>query len=282
MQNSSVEDTKFKITQLNVNGNLIDLTIPRVMGIINLTSDSFYASSRLNSDAQLLKQVEKMLADGATFIDLGGLSTRPNSVKISTEDEKRKIESATRSILHEFPEAHISIDTFRSDVAQAGIDSGAGIINDISGFSFDSQILDVIARNKCTYICMHLRGNFDTMHEKYTYQSLTNEVISYFEEKINILNEAKLNDIIIDPGFGFSKSIEQNYELLNNLSALQIMGRPILVGVSRKSMIYKKLDISPEESLNGTSILNAKAILNGASILRVHDVKEAKQVIDLL
>lgn len=282
MRNLSVEDTYFKANQINVNGNLIDFTIPKIMGILNLTEDSFYQKSRFTSDLELLKQSEKMISEGATFLDLGAFSTRPNAKIIERTQEISRIATATKIILKEFPSTVISIDTFRSDVAQAGIDAGAGIINDISGFSFDPKMLETVTKNKIPYVLMHLHGTFETMHNTYSYSSISEEVINYFHEKIAILREHHIHDIILDPGFGFSKNLEQNYELFHRLEELLLLNRPLLVGISRKSMIYKKLGITAEESLNGTSALNAIAITKGASILRVHDVAPAMEIVKLL
>ena len=282
MRNLRVEDTYFKANQINVNGNLIDFTVPKIMGILNLTEDSFYQNSRFASDLELLNQSEKMISEGATFLDLGAFSTRPNAKKVDIALEISRISSATQIILKEFPSTMVSIDTFRNDVAQAGIDAGAGIVNDISGFSFDPKMLETITRNKIPYVLMHVQGTFETMHNEYHYSSICAEVIDYFLEKISILKEHHLHDIILDPGFGFSKNIEQNYDLFRRLEQLLILNRPLLVGISRKSMIYKKLGISAEESLNGTCALNAIALTKGASILRVHDVAPAMEIVKLL
>ena len=282
MRNLRVEDTYFKANQINVNGNLIDFTVPKIMGILNLTEDSFYQNSRFASDLELLNQSEKMISEGATFLDLGAFSTRPNAKKVDIALEISRISSATQIILKEFPSTMVSIDTFRNDVAQAGIDAGAGIVNDISGFSFDPKMLETITRNKIPYVLMHLQGTFETMHNEYHYSSICGEVMDYFLEKISILKEYHLHDIILDPGFGFSKNIEQNYGLFEQLEQLLILNRPLLVGISRKSMIYKKLGIAAEESLNGTTALNAIALTKGASILRVHDVAPAMEIVKLL
>jgi dihydropteroate synthase len=281
MQKLSVEDTYFKPNSINVNGNLIDLSSPKVMGILNVTDDSFYKDSRLHTDKDVLTRAERMLEEGATFLDIGGYSTRPNAIPISIELEKKRVESSIKSIIHEFPNALISIDTFRSNIAQVAIDSGALIINDISGFNFDPEIIEIASRNKVPYVLMHIKGSLKTMHEIYQYDSIINEVKMYFQEKIEVLLSNNILDIIIDPGFGFSKSLEQNYELFDQIERLQSFQKPILIGISRKSMIYKRLNCTPEESLKGTIALNKIALLKGASILRVHDVKEAKNLIDL-
>lgn len=282
MQNSSVEDTYFRRNLLNLNGYLIDLSKPKVMGILNITDDSFYDKSRILSKKQLISRAQSMLEDGATFLDIGGYSTRPGSIEISIEEEIDRVCGAIETIITEFPEVHISIDTFRSKVAESAIRSGAQLINDISGFNFDPEIIDVAKKNRTPYILMHLRGDLETMHNSYTYSSIVKEVNQYFSEKIDFLASKGIQDIILDPGFGFSKNIAQNYSLLEHLENLQIANRPLLIGVSRKSMIYKKLNITPEESLAGTIAINAIALTKGAKILRVHDVKEASQLIDLL
>jgi len=282
MQNLSVEDTHFTESPLNINGNLIDFKIPKIMGILNITDDSFYEKSRIDSDVQLLTQAEKMLSEGATFLDLGAMSTRPNALKVVLNLEQKRIKQSVSSIKKEFPTALISIDTFRSEIAQCGIDEGASMINDISGFNFDSKLLEVVSRNKVAYVLMHSKGNLKTMHDSHLYENLTQEVINYFHEKVEILIQSGVYSIILDPGFGFSKNLEQNYELLNQMNRIKILERPILAGLSRKSMIYKKLGISPENSLNGTTALNAFALAEGASILRVHDVAPATEIIKLL
>lgn len=282
IQNLSVEDTYFKANQLNVNGNLIDLTVPKIMGILNITEDSFYVSSRLKSDLQLLKQAKKHLEEGATFLDIGAHSTRPGAQKVSLLDEISKITGALDQLLKEFPRATISVDTFQAEIAQSAVEHGAGMINDISGFNFDPKMLDVLSTVSIPYVLSHVKGSFETMHNPVEYQRLVPELLSYFQTKISLLTDRNVNDIIIDPGFGFSKSLEQNYELLEHLEQFQLLGRPLLAGLSRKSMIYKKLGITPEESLNGTTVLNTIALQKGAKILRVHDVAAAKEIIDLI
>lgn len=280
MQKLRVEDTYFKPNLINVNGNLIDCSVPKVMGILNVTDDSFYEKSRLRSDKDVIARAKTMLEQGASFLDIGGYSTRPNAKKIPIKEEILRVESAIQSILIEFPKAIISIDTFRSEVAQAAIDSGALIINDISGFSFDPKILEVTSRNKVPYILMHLKGSLETMHNEFQYESIIEDVKIYFKRKIEVLLSHNIFDIILDPGFGFSKTLEQNYELFDQIDCLQSFQKPILIGISRKSMIYNRLNCSPEESLDGTIELNKIALMKGASILRVHDVNEAKSLID--
>lgn len=279
---SRVEDTHFpKNRYIRVQDKLMDLTLPKVMGIVNLTPDSFFAESRKQNDSLLLNEVEQMIADGADFIDLGGYSTRPNAENVSEAEEIQRILEPLKKIRKAFPTIPISLDTFRGAVAEIGYNEGVDIINDISGFQYDTSMLTTLEKIKLPYILMHVQGEKKNMHKSKENELIFREMIQYFSQKVHILNERGLTDIIIDPGFGFSKTLEQNYQLLNQLDLFHLLDRPILVGFSRKSMIYKKLNISPEEALNGTTILNTRAILKGASILRVHDVKAAKQVITL-
>lgn len=261
---------------------LMDLSRPQIMGILNVTTDSFYARSRTISEKELLLAAEKHVVEGASILDIGGMSTRPNSVMVSEEDERTRIVEALTLLKKEFPTILISVDTFRSSVAQSAIDFGASIINDISGFQFDPALFDVIVRNKISYILMHVHGTFETMHQVVEEGDVVNRVKNYFQDKLSLLESSGLKNVVLDPGFGFSKTLEDNYELLHNMEQLSQFNKPILVGISRKSMIYKKLNVTPEESLNGTTALNTIALLKGANILRVHDVKACKQVIDLL
>lgn len=280
---SSVEDTHFPINRhLRLKDKLFDLSTPKVMGIVNLTPDSFYQSSRISADKELLKQVESMLNDGMDILDLGGYSSRPGAKNVSIQDEIDRVKSPIQQIKNAFPSLPLSLDTFRSDVAEVGINEGVEIINDISAGLLDDRILDVVAAAKVPYIAMHMQGNMETVHNTFEYGELFNEMVRYFSERISTLQSKGIHDIILDPGFGFSKSIEQNYQLLNQLDQFQLLEKPILVGFSRKSMIYKKLNKTAEESLNGTTVLNTIALSKGASILRVHDVKEAKEIISLL
>ena len=280
---SSVEDTHFPINRhLRLKDKLFDLSTPKVMGIVNLTPDSFYQSSRISADKELLKQVESMLNDGMDILDLGGYSSRPGAKNVSIQDEIDRVKGPIQQIKNAFPSLPLSLDTFRSDVAEVGINEGVEIINDISAGLLDDRILDVVAAAKVPYIAMHMQGNMETVHHTFEYGELFNEMVRYFSERISTLQSKGIHDIILDPGFGFSKSIEQNYQLLNQLDQFQLLEKPILVGFSRKSMIYKKLNKTAEESLNGTTVLNTIALSKGASILRVHDVKEAKEIISLL
>jgi len=280
---SSVEDTHFPINRhLRLKDKLFDLSSPKVMGIINLTTDSFYKNSRISTDKEILKQVESMLNDGMDILDLGGYSSRPGAKNVSIQEEIDRVKSPIQQIKKAFPLLPLSLDTFRSDVAEVGLNEGIDIINDISAGLIDERILDVVAAAKAPYIAMHMQGDMETMHNSFKYGELFNEMARYFSERISILQSKGIHDIILDPGFGFSKSIEQNYQLLDQLDQFQLLEKPILVGFSRKSMIYKKLNKTAEESLNGTTVLNTIALSKGASILRVHDVKEAKEIISLL
>ena len=277
------EDTNYKFKPIHVNGKLMELSKPAIMGILNVTTDSFYEGSRLDGEKALIDNAEKHLLDGASILDLGAFSTRPNGQSVSVEEETNRINWATKCLNKHFPNTAISVDTFRGKVAQIAIDNGASIINDISSFSFDPELLTVLAKNKITYILMHVEGTFENMHEVREYpQGITAYEQSFFKQKIEILNQHGIQDIIIDPGFGFSKSMEDNHRLMQELEQLHSLNLPILVGISRKSMIYKKLGITANEALNGTIALNAIALSKGASILRVHDVREAKELVDLL
>ena len=283
MQNSNVEGTNIPaISSIRVGDKLIDLSTPLVMGIVNITPDSFYDASRLTNEGAILSKVKEMLIHGASIIDVGGYSSRPGAENIDLSTELSRITPAIKSIRSEFPDAIISIDTFRSEVARAGIEAGADIINDISGFSIDHQIVNVAAEYKVPYILMHMRGTPQNMQQQTTYGNIFKEMMLYFSEKIQILKAAGINDIIIDPGFGFSKTIAQSHYILQHLEHFQLLEKPLLIGLSRKAMIYKKLDVSPEEALPGTIALNAVALSKGASILRVHDVKEAVDLIKLM
>jgi dihydropteroate synthase len=279
---SRVEDTHFpKNRYIRVQDKLMDLTFPKVMGILNLTPDSFFAESRKQNDTQLLNEVERMIADGADFIDIGGYSTRPNAENVSEKDEIQRILEPLQKIRRAFPTIPISLDTFRGKVAEIGFNEGVDIINDISGFQYDKSMLLTLEKIKLPYILMHVKAEQKNMHKTEENELIFREMIHYFSQKIHVLNERGITDIIIDPGFGFSKTLDQNYQLLDQLDLFHLLDRPILAGFSRKSMIYKKLNSSPEEALNGTSILNTRAVLKGVSILRVHDVKAAKEVITL-
>lgn len=266
---------------INCKGNLIDLSQPKVMGIINITPDSFYSASRATSDKEILKSAEKMLAEGASFLDLGAYSSRPGADSIPAEEEIKRMIPAIELILKEFPEAILSIDTFRAEIAEKSIKSGASIINDISAGKLDEKMLPLIAKYQVPYIMMHMKGTPQTMKDLNKYDDLVADVLFYFSERIKAARNLGINDIIIDPGFGFAKNISQNFELLSKLELFKNLDLPLLAGVSRKSMIWKKLEISAQEALNGTTVLNTTALLKGANILRVHDVKEAIECIKL-
>ncbi len=282
MHISSVEDTQFNYNQIKINGILMDLSIPKIMGILNVTEDSFFEDSRLKSDKALIDKTNQYLSEGAEILDLGGFSTRPNAKLVDEKVELIRVKSALRTLKNNFPNAIVSVDTFRASVAQMAIDEGVSIINDISGFQFDKELLNVLSKNNIPYILMHVEGTFESMHSQSLGGNILAKVSDYFTQKISILKESGVEQVILDPGFGFSKTIEENYELLHRLDAFKVFQKPILVGVSRKSMIYKKLEITPEESLNGTTVLNTLAILKGAGIIRVHDVKACKEIIDLI
>jgi len=266
---------------LNCRGTLIDLSIPKVMGIINVTPDSFYDGGKTFSEKEILKQAERMLSEGATFLDVGGYSTRPSAEDISETEEIRRVVESIESMLKRFPEALISIDTFRSEVAKKAVEAGAAIVNDVSGGTLDAEMYNTVAKLKVPYILMHMRGTPKTMAKLTDYKNVTIEVLKDLAEKIVLARAEGINDIIADPGFGFAKTREQSFELLNNLQLFQNLKVPILAGVSRKSMIYKTLETSAENALNGTTSLNTIALLKGASILRVHDVKEAVECVKL-
>ncbi|MFN6946103.1 MAG: dihydropteroate synthase [Cytophagaceae bacterium] len=259
----------------------MDLTKPVVMGIINITPDSFYVNSRRQDEKQILEQAEKMLSEGAAILDCGGYSTRPGADDISIQQEKSRVLPAIETIARHFPESIISVDTFRAEVAEAGINAGAAIINDVSGGSLDREMIPTIGKLQVPYILMHMRGTPQTMKALTNYDNLMKDLLTYFHIKIKELYLAGVKDIIIDPGIGFAKTADHNFEILRKLNYLNILNYPILVGLSRKSFIYKTLETDPEESLNGTSILNTISLMNGASILRVHDVKAAAEAIKL-
>ncbi len=266
---------------LNCKGRLLVIDKPLVMGIINATPDSFYGGSRFHGIDEILAQAEKMLADGADIIDIGGQSTRPGSELISAEEEIKRVVPAIKIILEKFPKAYISIDSFYSKVAAAAVNTGACIINDISAGSMDDKMIETVSTLKVPYILMHMNGTPQTMQQNASYENVTREVLDFFIAKANELKNAGIGDVIIDPGFGFGKTIDHNFELLKNLSVFKIPDRPLMVGVSRKSTIYKTLGINADEALNGTTVLNTIALMNGASILRVHDVKEAREAVTL-
>jgi dihydropteroate synthase len=267
---------------INCKGKLIDFSVPKIMGIVNVTPDSFFKGSRSVTEAAILQKVEKMLIEGATFIDIGGHSTRPHAAAVPENEELDRILPAIKSILKSFPDCLISIDTFRSNVAKQAIEAGAVMVNDVSGGLMDTKMYETVVALGVPYVLMHMRGTVDTMTEFATYENIAFEVLDEIEKKVGKLKAMGQKDIIIDLGFGFSKTANQNYELLNKLEVFKMLDCPILVGVSRKSMIWKKLGILPEDALNGTTVLNTIALQKGANILRVHDVKEAMEAIKLM
>jgi len=270
------------LTTINCKGNLIDLSTPKVMGIINLTPDSFYDGGKLTSEKEILLKAEKMLQEGATFLDLGAYSSRPGAQFVSEKEEIDRVLPVIKILLNEFPETLLSIDTFRSNVANQSISAGASLINDISAGKLDDHMFKIIAQHQVPYVMMHMRGTPETMMKNTDYTDLTKEVLYYFSERIAKARSFGINDLIADPGFGFSKTLDQNYELFNDLEIFRNLNVPLLLGISRKSMIQKKIKTTAANSLNGTTALNAIAIQKGASILRVHDVKEAFETINLL
>lgn len=262
---------------INCKGKLIDFSIPKIMGILNLAPDSFYDGGRYSDEKSVLGQCEKMLSEGATFIDLGAYSSRPNADDISEEEELSRMLPIVELLLREFPKVILSIDTFRSKIAQRCLEAGAALINDISAGRLDENMFGLIAKFKAPYIMMHMRGNPKTMQRQTDYKDLMIEVRYYFSERIAKARALGIHDIVIDPGFGFSKTKEQNFELLQQLDLIQTLGLPILAGLSRKSMIYKTLGGDANTALNGTTALNMLALDRGAKILRVHDVKQAME-----
>ena len=268
---------------MNLSGRELDLSVPQVMAILNVTDDSFYAGSRNMEERAISERVVQAIEEGATIIDVGGYSTRPGAKDISLEEEWQRVERGLKCIRYISEDIAISVDTFRSGVVERAVALVGGIIvNDISAGEADTRMVDVVAHHKLPYIAMHMRGTPQTMQSMTQYEEgICESVCRYFTQRVEFLRQRGVNDIILDPGFGFAKSVEQNFELLGGLSSLSALGYPVLAGLSRKSMIYRVLDITPEESLAGTVALNWEALRQGASILRVHDVREARQVIEL-
>ena len=266
---------------INCKGQLVDLVAPKVMGILNITPDSFYDGGHYKDKSSILNRVETMLLEGASFIDIGGYSSRPGADDVSETEELQRVIPVVDLILKHFPKTIISIDTFRSNVAKQSVHAGAAMINDISAGLMDKEMMATIGQLGVPYIMMHMRGTPKTMQSKTKYDDLLKAINLYFAKRIAQAHANKVNDIIIDPGFGFAKTIDQNYELLNNLELLHIVDKPVLAGISRKSMIYKAIDSTSENALNGTTALHMVALQKGAKILRVHDVKEAIECITL-
>lgn len=266
---------------LNLRGKLLTLGAPRVMGILNVTPDSFYEGSRSQTDHDILERAATMVKEGADFLDIGGYSTRPGAATISEEEEIRRVMPAIHLVTQHFPEIPVSIDTFRASVASKAVESGASMINDVSGGEADPKMFETVAALGVPYILMHMRGTPETMATLTHYDHLLKDITHYFDSKISKLRNLGVHDIILDPGFGFAKTVEQNFELLNRLEWFQIFGLPLLAGLSRKSMIWRTLSTTPEAALNGTTGLHMLALNHGASMLRVHDVKEAVECIAL-
>ena len=269
------------MSTINCKGTLVNLSTPKVMGIVNVTPESFFDGGKLTNSNEIVLQVDKMLRDGATFIDLGGYSSKPGAEFVSEAEELNRVVPIVKLLVEKFPDILLSIDTFRSEVAKQAIENGAALINDISAGQLDEKMLETVAKLQVPYIMMHMKGTPKTMQSLANYDDLLKEMNFYFSERVAKARSFGLNDIIIDPGFGFAKTLEQNYELLQNLELLQFHDLPILAGISRKSMIYKALETAPEEALNGTTFLHAFCLQKGANILRVHDVKEAVECVSL-
>ena len=267
---------------IECNSKLLDLSTPAIMGILNLTDDSFYDGGQHNSIKKALLQTEKMLDDGAKIIDIGAYSSRPKAKHISHDEEWQRLEKTLQIINKEFPQAILSVDTFRSEIAWRSVDNGADIINDISAGNLDLEMFDIVADLNVPYIMMHMQGTPQTMQDNPHYNCIEKEVVNYFLNKVKTLQQKGLSKIIIDPGFGFGKTLEHNYQLLNNLEELHTLELPLLVGVSRKSMVYKVLETDAKNSLNGTTAIHTLCLSKGASILRVHDVKEAIECVKLI
>lgn len=266
---------------INCKGQLIDLSTPKVMGILNITPNSFFDGGKYKNESEVLSRVEKMISEGATFIDVGAYSSKPSAEFVSEKEEIERIIPFIDSIIKHFPNAILSIDTFRSEVAKACIESGAAIINDISAGLLDDKMLETIAKYKTPYIMMHMKGTPQTMQKFIQYDDIVKEILFYFSERIAAARHLGINDLIVDPGFGFAKTTEQNYEVFKKMELFELFELPVLIGISRKSMIYKTLNFSAEEALNGTTVLNTIALTRGANILRVHDVKEAVECVTL-
>lgn len=267
---------------LNCKGRLLVLEKPVVMGILNVTPDSFYSGSRTETNDAILRKAEQMLKEGATILDIGGQSTRPGSTRISADEELERVIPAIQLIKQHFPDCFLSIDTYQSKVAQEAVTAGADMVNDISAGEMDAEMISTVARLHVPYIAMHMQGTPDTMQQNPTYEQVTKDVLDYLIKKTEQCKTAGIRDVIIDPGFGFGKTIAHNFQLLRELEVFQLLKHPLLVGLSRKSTIYKTLGTTAEEALNGTTVLNTIALQNGASILRAHDVKEAAEAIALV
>ena len=267
---------------INCNGKLIDLTTPKVMGILNVTPNSFYDGGKHKEINSIIHQVDKMLSEGADFIDIGAYSSKPSAEFVSEEEEIKRLVPIVKSLVDTFPNIILSVDTFRAQVAKASVENGVAMVNDIAAGLLDDKMLETVDELKVPYIMMHMRGNPQTMQSLTQYDDIVKEMIFYFSERIQKARSFGISDIVIDPGFGFAKTLEQNYEVLHKMELFSMLELPLLAGISRKSMIYKVLESSPQEALNGTSVLNTIALQKGAKILRVHDVKEAVECIKLV
>ena len=267
---------------LHCKERILKIDSPIVMGIINITPDSFYQESRQFNVNKALQKAEQMMEEGACILDIGGQSTRPNSDLIDVDEEIRRVLPVIELIRKKFPETFISVDTFYASVAKESVDAGADIVNDISGGKIDENMLSTVAALQIPFVCMHMKGTPQNMQQQAVYENVTKEVSIYFEERINACNDAGIKDIILDPGFGFSKTIHHNFQLLKEFNSFKVFRKPLLLGISRKSFIYNTLEITPEESLNGTTVLHTIGLLHGANIIRAHDVKECKQTIQLM
>ena len=267
---------------INVRGQLLDLSAPKVMGILNLTPDSFYDGGKLTTGNEVLAHAEKMLHEGADIVDIGGMSSRPGAEIISEEEELKRVLPHVQNIISKFPQAILSIDTIRAKVADECLKAGVHIINDISAGRFDEEMIPVVAKHKTPFIIMHMQGIPNNMQQNPHYENVTTEVLDFFAERITTCRKAGIGDLILDVGFGFGKTTEHNYTLLRNLKYFSTLNSPLLAGVSRKGMIYKTLGTTAEHALNGTTVANTIALINGANILRVHDVKEAKEAVKIL
>ena len=269
---------------LKIEGTIHTLSTPWVMGILNITPDSFYKESRITKPLEAVKRAEQMLYQGAKIIDIGGYSSRPGASPVSQEEEWNRLQNvipAIRALTDKVPGTFISVDTFRASVAEKAIDAGAHMVNDISAGNLDNKMHEVVAKLKCPYILMHMQGDPSTMQHNPSYRHITQDIVKFFSERLPKLHDMGIHDTIVDVGFGFGKTLEHNYQLLRELHAFQLLGRPILTGISRKSMVYKALGNTAEESLNGSTALHMAALLQGSNILRVHDVKEAQETITL-
>jgi dihydropteroate synthase len=279
--NFKLETLNKEVMTINCKGQLIDLAHPKVMGILNVTPNSFFDGGKYNDENEILSQVKKMLNEGATFIDIGAYSSKPNAEFVTEEEEIARIVPVIQLILKQYPETLLSIDTFRAGVAKASLENGAALINDIAAGNLDEKMFEVVAEYNVPYIMMQMRGTPKTMQTMTSYNDIVKEMLFYFSEKIAKARSFGINDLIIDPGFGFAKTLEQNYEVMKKMELFQMLDLPLLVGISRKSMIYKVLETTANEALNGTTFLNTIGLTKGANILRVHDVKEAVECVKL-